>query len=328
VVTAVEPGAACTIHVGLPKTGTSTLQTGLFSRHSGLLYLGKNLTSRKEERYEPGLTKLIRPILQADGATLAAADAQAWARARMRESRDCGKALVLSNEGIISPPARMRERWAVLQDLFGPCRAIITLREPVALIEALYFQIMLRRRLLLVPPTGRRQGYWIPIEEWLDRLWARPDKGALGNLGYAATAQFLAEASGRENVGIVLMEQLREDPAAYYRSICRFLGVDEEEGVRVASGFHANPRPTRAEYEAFREASRSWVGRFVLRWGPLASRKKLRRRIRRAEGSAERPEARMPARWVEKIGDLTRPGNDAIMRDWGLPLDRYGYSVT
>ncbi|MFM8173338.1 MAG: hypothetical protein ACKN81_07315, partial [Pirellulaceae bacterium] len=37
-----KPYPGLVLHIGLPKTGTTTLQTLLFEHHSGIGYLGKN----------------------------------------------------------------------------------------------------------------------------------------------------------------------------------------------------------------------------------------------------------------------------------------------
>ena len=67
------------LHVGLTKTGSTTLQTGLFARHSQVYFLGKRTQKRDEENGCRSHTvyEIFRPLLWDRNAKPGAA-AQLW----------------------------------------------------------------------------------------------------------------------------------------------------------------------------------------------------------------------------------------------------------
>jgi len=323
----VTVGADRVVHVGLPKTGTTTLQAHLFPGHPGIEYLGKYV-GREPELYHPDVHGLVRMLRTADETAAASPEAHAVLARFEAGAREAGRVVVLSDEGMISSGPRHRAAVArSVRALLGPCRILVVLRNPVDLAESLYIQKM-------VWPQGSVPGalgsvHWRSIDDWLDEQRQAPGGGVLSNLDYAGAIHTLEGVFGRDAIGIFLLERLREDGEAYYRSLLEFLGVEVEIGLELVARKRENVRVTQRQFHDLRDRCRSPVSGFVLRHGPASLRRRIMDSVRAADPDDDSGAARAPmsAEQAARITDDTREGNRRLAETYGLPLERYGYGV-
>src|ERR1700733_9034165 len=131
------------IHLGAPKTATSTLQGGFFPRHPGLVFLGKIVD--EESGFTgwrtPELTRLMLALERTnldfapDRSEIAGIVAAIGAEA-------AGRPVVISSEDLclfsaVDPFTKLA-RVTELFGSLGPIRAILAVREQVALLRSIY----------------------------------------------------------------------------------------------------------------------------------------------------------------------------------------------
>ena len=314
---------SCVLHLGLPRTGTKTLQWYLFARHSQIHYLGAYIG-------EPFADKRVHRNMR-DAATCGLMEELAWGDLRWPNFERCrrlyrqavapqleqGKVPVLSWESFaINVPARRRQQACNLRKVFGPCRVALTLRRPVDLIESTYFLIVRREN-----RPGRRRGLWYqPIDDWLDDEY---DWEIAPHLDYLQTIEIYQELFGESSVKLFLFEQLREDPAGYVEAWCRFLGVDPAQGVRLTANRAENSTASALVARA-RRIHRSRL--LTVLYNSLPARKRFEWMSLPPVGRApERP--RISAAGRQRIADSTRRANRRLVERFGLPLERWGYPL-
>jgi hypothetical protein len=313
------------IHIGLPKTAMTTVRQFLFAHHPDIHYLGRWIGSRRTYRSHD-----VRRMVAAIRAARATASEVAPFREQVRTMGQSplvrNKTVVLSDESfVMGSLARRRRRAELLSSVFQPARVMITLRRPEALVESLYFQKIANEQLNGRRCFGKPLEY-VGIEEWLEANWARSEGGALASLDYARTIEAFAEVFGKEALGVFLLEQLAQDTDAYYRAICRFIGVDERHGLALAGHKRVNTRPARQAVLRMREVSESKLRSFLFRWSPGV----VRRRMVGATpddvaGPRTAASAQIPEPWRQRLVDLTREGNRRLVAEFGVPLDQFGY---
>lgn len=166
----------------------------------------------------------------------------------------------------------------------------------------------------------------LPIDAWINKNWEKPGHPPTAHLEYAEAVEVFASVFGRESVGIFLFEQLREDQAAFIEAICRFLGIDAQEGVIHTRGQRENDRWTQAQFDRLKRIHGSLLRATLFRF---ANRRARRRMLGLGRNGSEGPRARaeISEAWQERILDKTREGNRRLMERWNLPLDRYGYPL-
>ena len=343
-----NPVTTCGLHIGLPKTGTTTLQLNLFAQHPEIEYLGifvgKTATSIRrrlhhcrdaeihefmqeilwEHRFQPDLDK-CRELFQK----------------HIEPEFERGRIPVWSWESLADDI--WVNRWIRAENLrqaLGPCRVIITIRHPMDLLESWYFH-MLKRENVNKGPRNKRAiphqllgilrgelgwpAHYETINEWCEREF----EGEIQpHLDYARTIKLYGEIFGREAVRVMVFEDLEADAESYIRSVCCHLGVDPEQGVSLTKSKHENRRWTRKQLQNLKGINdsfwRSLLFRFSHRWQRhrmvgFKPNHPLR------DGSPAR--ARLSDGWRERVEDVTREGNRWLAEEYGLPLEHYGYPL-
>jgi hypothetical protein len=314
----------CSIHVGLPKTATTMLQAHLFPCHSQIEYLGK-FTEQRGEFRDAAVRAVIMNTIRGN---VFDADVDRFRRQfsqSIAPTFRTGRVPLWSSEDLtVGGERRRRAKAENLRAVFGDCRVIIALRHPLRLVESLYLHLLKAHHV----GTGWRLGApprYFAVDDWLHEHWRRPEKGALAHLDYARTIEILADVFGKEAVGVFLFEHLVEDAHRFVESLCRFVGVDAEEGVRLAAGKRANDRLTILELNRIKAMEKSSLQSTLFRFAPKALRERMLGTRRANQGGGA--QAPLPMTWRERLAEMTRPGNRWLMEQWDLPLDRYEYPI-
>ena len=322
---------SCCIHIGLPKTATTMLQDHLFVRHSQVEYLG-TYHQRAKQQYRQCRDEAVQEII--DQLIHQGRSRPDLPRCRhlfaesVAPALEAGRVPLWSWESLGLNHLKTREQRAKnLRAVFEPCKALIALRHPVRLVESVYFQTLRATNVARKSRFGRGPRY-LTIDQWLERSWTTSAKAPLSHLDYAATIDLFARVFGKESVGVFLFEDLARDSTAFIESVCRFIGIDSQEGVKLAADKRARNRTTVQEIERLKQVQGSFFQSMVFRF---AARGKRRRMLGlRARGGApdgERARAPVPQRWQERIAEKTREGNRRLIEEWGLPMEKYDYPL-
>jgi len=318
----------CCLHIGLPKTATKMLQIQLFARHSQVEFLGTYIGSHRRYRQcrDAEVEEIINELVWDNRLRPNLTRCRELYRKSIAPAFEAGRLPVWSWEALMEDAHEVqRRRAANLKEVFGDCKLVVGLRHPLRLVESLYLQLIKRDN------VGSRASFragvrYLSIDGWIKKHWEKPGHAPTAHLEYAEAVEVFASVFGRESVGIFLFEQLREDQAGFVGAICRFLGIDAQEGVIHTQGQRENDRWTQPELDRLREIHGSLVRSTIFRF---ANRRTRRRMLGLTPGASEGPPARaeISQAWQERILDKTREGNRRLMERWNLPLDRYDYPL-
>lgn len=295
------------IHIGYPKTGTTTLQKALFARHSQIASLGEPCEHEQ--------------ALQAARAAWASCDGNPRKHRALRQGEaqelwrkalgDCppGSVPVFSKETLTLPdfyegPDDDRMPRA-LRAVVGDARIMIVIRQQIRMIESLFlFQAK--------GPKYQEPAKW--IEEQADKL-------AL--LDFHTLINSYVEVFGKVNVGVFLFEHLQKEPMEFARTIARFVGVDEAQAADLITGERHNVRVS-ARYLMYSKL-RKKLGLYI----PIGSALpvSMKDRFNSFMASGERAQFRLPDELVKKLENEYRRSNSLLFRKWDLPLSEFGYPL-
>ena len=169
----------CCVHIGLPKTGTTMLQRKFFPRHPALEYLGKQTRRRGSN---PQIVSVLKAIHHTTIEPHQIADYADRLSTAFASALDRGRIPTWSLEGISQDKQKYRTaRAELIRAVFGPCKILITLRNPISLAGALYFQQLrncIKHRIQRYATAQKRRNspfrYLAPIyfdfETWLNEV--------------------------------------------------------------------------------------------------------------------------------------------------------------
>jgi hypothetical protein len=300
------------IHIGLPKCASTFLQARVLFPHSEIDFLGLVRNSDADPYWQARRRDYFAAhgFLRAIKETEELAYDQRRAVELLPEEPQPGKVPVLSDEDLsFADKVDRLVKARRLAEIFPNARIAIVLRNPFDWVESYYlFEL-------------RHQHGYVSFEEWLERNWRRFEMGHLRVLRYAELIESYAELFGRDRIGLFLHEELRADPESFLRRFCGFLGVNPDLIPAGERQRQDNVRMPSVMYRVAGFAPWLYGARALV---PAAMRHRVRTVLLRYGGGVK-PE--VSADWRKRIEDFCRPRMSALVRDWGLPLGRYGYPL-
>lgn len=317
------------VHIGLPKTGTTTLQKDVFARHSGLVYLGKPFTAERA-----ALDDIIASIWREDTLgfrpeTLGTArDEIAVAALHAAEG-----SVLLSEEALSSAGFADRREIAMrLRKLFDRADILLTIRRQDHCVPSLVSHYR-RKGIICAESVG----------EWVEgALNGRPFLRAsrswiLRQYLYSTLVGLYREVFPEATIKVLPLEMLESDASGFAEQLADFLGIDVAEtdalirlaerrndSVRLQARFQRGQRmrPLRRMYHAVRKRYfPEFRIREALPWVDAA-----------VDGAASRGESASAASILSdesraSLAEYYRPDNRRLCEMTGLDLEQYGYPL-
>lgn len=305
------------IHVGLPKTGTTALQHNFFSKHPSIAYLA---TRDNGGPYPPNhqLAKLLHQITLFDELAFDITEFRKVAKDEitLRRKNDCR--LFLSEEGFTGfRGVGIGRKAQLVKDVFGKARIILVIRKPRDFLESVYYQHIRNPHYNIKPVPLINE--W--IHEGLDNIghFLCP----INMLKFYTIAKKYSDIFGRENVEVLLFEDLKYNPDEFIKRLSSFTYLEPDQSLRI---FHENNRNLYARMSVamarHQSMKRSTVFKnFRLPETPSWMLAKLTSKIW--------PDPRfgktISNEMITRINDVVGRECEKITKEWNLNTTRYGY---
>ena len=336
-------------HVGLPKCGSTWLQTRFFPNHPELFHLGKFATPL-------GLPFVLRRLFFSDLIETSRYEFDATDYRKLfrdyhaqAEAEQGKRAIGISLESInLLSIGRvdLDERAQRLLDIMGSdTRVIFLIREQCSWLTSLYCTLV------------KEGGLTLSFEDWCFYTCYERDYGLYANLLYDRIYQSYANRVGIENVLVLFFEEFSKDTTGSIAQFCDFVGVSRF-GQVDASPVHQKADPE--TLGAMLALNRKW--KFALgrdrfkRLGPhrlqewytevckiplpdhfesdkqrhrimYTAPENVRRIAQEECGSYESVDLTMPDSVKTDLHRLLAPHNRNLIQLSGLDLGRYGYAL-
>lgn len=199
------------IHVGFPKTATTTLQAQFFSCHPELNYLGIPF-------HNDAAVALLHYVKDTEEAAYDSAVAQALFDEAAGTFDNASKTFAISDEDLTSYEFADRITMVRrLQDIFGMVKIIVSIRHQLHQIESYYFQAL---KWYLRPG-----GVEVPFKNFLEDTFAMPRISPVHNVRYFDLLCGYERLAGRDNLMVMLYEDFKADNAKGIEDIAAFAGI-------------------------------------------------------------------------------------------------------
>jgi hypothetical protein len=217
------------LHLGAPKTATSTLQHAFFPRHPGVLFLGKEVDGRRGWKgWRTTELEVLMLALERTNLDFCP-DRTAVARIVEEVAADAvGRPIVISSEDLCLfssiDSLRKLERIRELFGALGELRLILAVRDQVSLLKSIY---LTEHRGEMLHLTGTQQDWYPSFDRYLDIHFRYACGAVLESFRFAAMIERYEALVGRDNVFVYAFNDFKRDALATLRALCRFIGIDD-----------------------------------------------------------------------------------------------------
>jgi len=325
------PNRIPVIHIGMPKAASTTLQHRLFAAHSEIYYLGRYDGIGYVEEYrrydacrDEVVQALMKQIAYDNVYDPDFSQCKDLLNQILAPAREKNLLPVWSWESYATDIlAKRRVRARNLKKVFGDAKIIMVLRNPVNLLESAYFQILKRENVANHIKVGIPV-FYRSIGEWLEKDF---EGEILPHLQYAQTIQAYVDQFGLQNVSLFLFENLVRDSRGFIEKICQAMGIDSEEGARLAAKKIDNERWTAVQLERLQKIKQSRRESLIFKFSGKTKRRKMLDLDPKGIpfNRGDKASAPIPAEWKKKIFSFTAQGNRWLEQVFNLPLSEHGY---
>jgi hypothetical protein len=221
------------LHLGYPKTATTTFQLHLFPKHSGIEYLGKFIPSHRFKTQELFLqidslyrNKYLNPKK--------IKDLKDFIKNQRLLYPD--KTILLSSESFLHTTTfNIDLTISRIKKIFYPCRIWVTFREQLSLLKSFYLMHGQYGQYLYIDGLMPNEKLKFPLDfkTWINLQKRAPDKNLIGILKYNQIASLLTKTFGKKNILFTFYEDLKENPISYVKHVSNFLKIGHKESLKL-----------------------------------------------------------------------------------------------
>lgn len=304
------------IHIGFPKTGTTTLQSAL-RKTPGCRYVGKGL----RDGLTPGLSlDLAEAVFFSDRRRFR--ELRGSLTERLGQAGEGASCLVVSDEAFtFAEFMAIGRKWGRqvvtdhedvadrLAQLLGDATVLMSVREQRAFLRSFHDQTLKR---------GRDD---TPLDTFVQtEIDHASHRSMLGLLRYEACLEAYEARFGAGNVHVSVFEQDRSDYEGYIARVADICGLPADGLLRAWGGGHENTgRPENAGPGL--RAARQIVPATVRRMVPNSARSRL------AAAMSPPPKPDLSEAHGAWLAEHFAASNAALGARTGLDLARWGYAV-
>ena len=319
------------VHIGMPKTATKTLQWRIFAQHSEIYYLGRYDGAPfrgKHRQYKACRDETVFRIMNEIAY-------RGFRRPKIRKCRELlGEYLAEQNQNGLVPvwswesystDSRRKRQYRArnLKQVFKVAKILITIRHPVKLLESAFLQQLKRDNI-----GGRywpgRGIFYSSIDDWVKRDFLGD---VSDHLDYPETTRIYVEQFGRENVCVLVFEDLLQDKIGFYQHLCDFMGIDSQEALSLVAGNVDNSRWTELQLERLRSIDSSLMASLRFRFSKRHERK---RQLDLDKGGkplnpGKKASVKISQNIRSEVLERTRQGNEWLEQVFNLNLAGHGF---
>jgi hypothetical protein len=307
------------LHLGAPKTATSTLQNAFFPCHAGIYFLGKQVDEQRGWKgwRRPELEALMiglersnlsfRPDPDVVSGILKGIAAEAGNRIIVISSEDL---CLFSGLDSFSKIARIRDLFGSL----GPFRVVLAVREQLSLIKSIY---LTEHRGEMLKLSDTAQDWYPSFDQYLDIHFRYAWGAILENFRFAAMIDRYNAIVGRDNVFVYAFDDFRRDPVGTLRALCRFAGIDDRD-----PSLERTAVTRENQHQSARSYAYSRLGPYLapLRGVRALMPARLKALLRGWLGRGARFDFEPSPDAIRRIADYYRADNDALFNSRGIRL--------
>jgi hypothetical protein len=313
------------IHIGFPRTATTTLQFHLFNKHSEIQYIGQHPSWQHD--LENPIKQMCFQIETYDSIDFDLSACRKIHREKVAPLIGQSKRVLLSRECFSIGNSLVDRRLLAerLSNIFGPSQIIIVIRNQREILRSVYLKNAWRSNTNLtngyrIPPN--LEGKNVRVSDWLEYVWAMKDNGILSNYKYYELIRVYEDIFGKENVFLGVFEEFLKDKKSFVKQLCRFTNINQNEGLNLMQDAWENRSP-----DANQHRYRRFQNLLDRRLGRLPFTRNLFLKVYKFLVKGSNRKFDIPEHWEMRLKDYYRRSNSMLKREYIPQLLHYEYPV-
>jgi len=298
------------VHVGYPKTASSTLQAHLFANSPGLHYLGRP--------FSEGMAQIERAMLTLDDKAFVDRLPSIQAHFRKEAQGGDAKPIMISHEGFLRSTrfnghdvGRTAERiHQVFVEAFTETpdtEIIICLRNQPDLFLSHFVQFV--------------KGTQGDLDRQVDEALANPKRGFSASLLYSEILDRYAKLFGKDRLHLFTFEEFVTERQAFLDRLSRILNLDPEMSAALLKDKHEKQRSKEAGSYALLDRDNA-----TFKLGKLLKVMQLESLSKRVKAGSSRRIA-LSSLQKRELENLYRASNKTVEATYRIDLTRHGYAT-
>lgn len=315
------------VHLGLSKAGSTTLQKGLFMRHSEISYLGifpKTQLREISEKHKTAtasnntheITLLSKLLFKTDELNFSATKAAELKNSLLKGLKK-NKIPILSDEsatGTLHSYPDVITKIKRLDALFDDLRIIIIVREQRAILKSFY-------RMFPFDPRLSYDGKVVNFLTWFNLESRKKYFCYLDILDYQKLSDKITEIISKDKVLFLPLEMLNNNSEQFSARLSSFCGISNEETLQLIQTKNNQNIGVSSRQNIWRKAVRIFPISGLSKYFPAGLVTVVQNFLR--AGKPE--EIKLTADIENKIRDRFSRSNSYISEHYKIPLHEYGY---
>jgi hypothetical protein len=327
-----NPEKCIYLHIGYPKTATTTLQKHLFPKHSGILSLQnygepsfiKNIFSSRENSIKRNLKSITEEL---SGYITNEYNNYIYSSESLTSFSMFFRQNPYPFLYTLEPNSVARKLKTAFGEtgVFDRVKIIVSIRRQNDLLKSMYAQVY--------NLVFKRYRVTNTFQKFINFAIENKDNFILDSLQYNDVITEYENIFDKENVCVLVFEQLIQDRDTYIEKLCSFMNIDSKEAIRLIEDKHTNKKSSTNGYKTDKRellnVLQYYLGRFNIKSPGIGlSKTGLYKNIKSIKA---------PARTLKNIeikeaderylNDLFGDGNNKLSERYNLRLDEYYYYV-
>lgn len=321
------------VHIGFPKTATTTLQNNVFCGHSDINYFGKPFHSETKDMQLVNMqVEVVRKLWRQPENKYERNRLKYLVKDSFVPFLDSVKKNIISLEEFSYATERRLLIAERLRDIFKECKIIITIRSQQEAIISAYFWKQMNLEINE------------PFDDWFQKMVSKlPDTDlfllnytTIRLFNYAEVIEAYERVFKKENILVLPMEWLKNCPEKFSERLSSFIGINCEETSELLSMHQQNTRMSMAtiKYQRFIKRLLVAFASHILKNKKLSRTDSYQGVFRRGPNGmisdilnicSNNPTHHWTEKQLYQLNDYYVYGNSLINKRYDLNLDKYGY---
>ena len=214
------------IHIGYPKNASTTLQTDVFPNIKNALYLGRHYDSNYAFKSEK-VTKAFYDLTMYDSVDCNLDEISSVIHEYVNEHIGENNKLIISSEAFAN---NMVDRGLLAERLkliFPEAKILVLIREQMSALRSMYSFLVMRQGKNINIAYGRPSVH--SFEKWIVEQELFFGKSFITTLKYYDYISVYAKLFGKNNITVLLFEELVHSPQVFYEKLGAFFDEDLDD---------------------------------------------------------------------------------------------------